>query len=158
MAANSTKSIKSQLFYVSAATTATKVAAVVSASGFSSPASQINISTWDDLSDVFVKGRSQSGTVTVPVIFDATDHAVVEALRISGEVKEFLLVGPVISTGAALATPTVVGSSFTTPTTAESIEFNAYVADFSLDMADNDVWRGTITLQMSGDRVITAIA
>ena len=49
-------------------------------------------------------------------------------------------------------------SSFQAVTTVDNIKFSGYVKDFAIQMQDNDVWRATITIKGSGQRVVTKAA
>ncbi len=48
------------------------------------------------------------------------------------------------------ADPTYAAGTLTPPTGRSSIGFTAYIADVSIDIATNEVVRGTLTLQRSG--------
>lgn len=154
---NATKTKHTTIYVVTGPTEATKIVAVRQAGVPSAAASDIDISHWDDDFDNFVAGRKATGETSLEVVFDATDHAAIEALYQSGESTEFLILAPASDTAAATA-PTVAASAFAAVTTVDNIKFSGYIKDFAVQMADNDVWRGTITIKGSGPRVVTAAA
>lgn len=151
---NATKTKHTTIYVVTGATAATKIVAVKQAGVPSAPASDIDISCWDDDFDQFVSGRRSTGETSLEVIYDATDHAAIEQLYQSGATTQFLVLAPASETAAAAA-PTVTASAFQPVTTVDNIKFSGYVKDFSIQMQDNDVWRATITIKGSGQRVVT---
>ncbi|MNL26969.1 hypothetical protein D3C87_1485330 [compost metagenome] len=46
--------------------------------------------------------------------------------------------------------PTAVASVMQPVATRVSAIFNGYVSDINIDIAGNDIWKGTITIQRSG--------
>lgn len=150
----STKTKHTTIYVATAAAVATKIVGVRQAGVPDGQASQIDISSWDDDFDQFVSGRKSTGSTTIEVIFDAAAHETLEAKYQSGEVMEFLVLAPVSDSAAAVA-PTVTGGAFAAVTAVDSIKFKGYISNFTVAMADNDVWRGTITIQGSGPRTIT---
>ena len=151
---NATKTKHTTIYVVTGATAATKIVAVKQAGVPSAPASDIDISCWDDDFDQFVSGRKSTGEITLEVIYDATDHDPIETLYQSGALAEFLVLAPASDTAEASA-PTVVASAFQPVTAVDNIKFKGYVKDFAVQMQDNDVWRGTITIKGSGQRTVT---
>lgn len=154
---NATKTKHTTIYMVTGATAATKLLAVKQAGVPDGAAAEIDISHWDDDFDQFVGGRKSTGETTIEVIFDATDHAAIEAKYQSGETTEFLVLAPASDTAAAAA-PTVTGSAFNAVTAVDNIKFAGFVKNFAVTMSDNDVWRATITIKGSGKRTITAAA
>lgn len=116
--------------------------------GLGGAADQIDVTCLDATTDrSYVAGLANPGQVSVPFIFkpgEASQQGLF-ALKASGTIIQWL-VG--LSDGSA--NPTVVADAFVVPTGRTSIGFNAYVADVSLDVASNEVVRGTLTLQRSG--------
>ena len=72
-------------------------------------------------------------------------HQRLFVLKESGESLKWLAC---LSDGSA--DPTYAAGTLTPPTGRSSIGFTAYIADVSIDIATNEVVRGTLTLQRSG--------
>lgn len=157
MATNATKTKHTTIYVVTGATAATKIKAVRQSGVPDAAAADVDVSTWDDDFDQFVSGRKATGETTIDVVYDATDHDAIETLYQSGEKTEFLILAPASETAAAAA-PTVVASAFEPVTTVDNIKFSGYVKNFAVNMADNDVWRATITIKGSGARTVTKAA
>lgn len=154
---NTTKTKHTTIYVVTGATEATKIVAVRQAGVPDAAASDIDVSHWDDDFDQFVAGRKATGETTIEVVYDATDHDAIETLYQSGETTEFMVLAPLNDTTPAVA-PTVTASAFAAVTTVDNIKFAGYVKNFAVTMADNDVWRATITIKGSGARTVTKAA
>ena len=142
------KSQKTELFWASAATTATRAVAVSSISGLGGAKDQIETTTLDNASDkTFVAGLGNPGQVTIDFIVHSgeSSHEALLALKDSGEEVSW----GIYSSGAATA-PTAIGSVMQPVVGRSSAIFNGYVADINIDMSGNDVWKGSITIQRSG--------
>lgn len=143
------KTQKTELFWASAATTATRAVGVDSISGLGSGAKdQIETTTLDNAADkTFVAGLGNPGAVQIAFKIRADDpsHSALVALKDAGTVVSW----GVYSSHAATA-PTAVGSVMQTVLARASVIFNAYVSDVSIEVGVNNVWNGTLTLQTSG--------
>ena len=72
-------------------------------------------------------------------------------LKASGEA-----VGWMVCLSDGTAAPTLsVGNELVAPTGRTSIAFSAFVADVVIDIATNEIVRGTLTLQRSGPVTVT---
>lgn len=112
-------------------------------------ASEIDISDFDDDWDQFVSGRKATGSTSIEIIYDADAHEDLEALHASGKVVNLLVTAPVSETeGAEL--PVAVGGVITPPADVVSKQFDGFVQNFAPTVADNDVWRATITIRGTG--------
>jgi hypothetical protein len=141
------KSQKTELYWASAATTATRVVAASSISGLGGAADQIETTTLDNDTDkTFVGGLNNPGQVTVAFNVHSGEvaHEDLFALKASKEVVSWGIYSP----GAT--TPTAVGSAMQVVATRASAIFDGYVADINVDIGSNDVWKGSITIQRSG--------
>ena len=141
------KSQKTELYWASAATTATRAVAVSSISGLGGAADQIDTSTLDNDTDrTFLGGLGNPGQVTVAfnVHSGESSHEDLLALKASKEVVSWGIYGP--GTG----TPTAVGSAMQVVATRASAIFSGYVSDINIDIGENNVWKGSITIQRSG--------
>jgi hypothetical protein len=112
-------------------------------------ASQINDTCLDDLVDEsFMPGLGSPGTITVPFILKPAE-ASHQALFDMKEAKELFGMMVCLSDGAAA--PTLDSNeALVAPNDRTSFAFQAYVADVAIDIATNEVVRGTLTLQRSG--------
>jgi hypothetical protein len=95
----------------------------------------------------YVSGLGNPGQVSVPFVFDpqASSHQALLDLHDTGEVTQWA-----IGFSDGTATPTLVSGQFNFASTRTYAEFDAFVADVSIDVATNEVVRGTMTLQRSG--------
>jgi len=142
------KSQKTELFWASAATTATRAVAITSFSGLGGPRDQIDTSSLDNSEDrTFVSGLGSPSPVTVAfnVHKDEASHTALIALKTSGAVMSW----GIYSSDAATA-PTAVGSVMQGVADRASAIFSGYVSDVNIEIGANDIWKGTITIQRSG--------
>lgn len=142
------KSQKTELFWASAPTATTRAVAITGISGLGGPKDQIDTSNLDNIEDrTFVSGLSSPSPVTVSfnVHKDEASHTALLALKTSGAVVSWG-----IYSSDAVTAPTAVGSVMQGVADRASAIFNAYVADINIDIGGNDIWKGTITLQRSG--------
>jgi len=97
----------------------------------------------------FTAGLGNPGTVTVPFILDpqAASHQALFDLKATGDKVQWL-VG--LSDGTGVPDVTSEGGFDIAAIDRTTIEFTAYVADLNIDIATNEVVRGTLTLQRSG--------
>ena len=96
----------------------------------------------------YVSGLGNPGQVSVPFVFDpsALDHQLLLSMADTGDVTDWM-----IGFSDGTATPTVVSGQLSMATTRTSASFDAFVADVAIDVATNEVVRGTLTLQRSGN-------
>ncbi len=112
-------------------------------------ASEIDISDFDDDWDQFVAGRKATGSTTIEVIYDTVDSEELEALHTTGKTVNFLVTAPKSETeGADL--PEAVDGVITPPTDVLSKQYDGFVQNFAPTVADNDVWKATMTIRGSG--------
>jgi len=95
----------------------------------------------------FISGSRSSTTWNIPFALVPTDstHQELFALESLGEAVPFLIA---LSDGTAA--PTVATGNLTPPTGRTSFRFNGIVMEVGIDIASNDVVRGTLTVQQSG--------
>lgn len=119
-------------------------------SGLGGAANQIDITCLDSAEMEYVRGMQNPGQVTVPINFIPTSasHQALLDLRASGDETSWCLSAPSVSA------PTDVDSDGNLVATATgqkpNITFRAYVSDFTLDVANNDIWRASLTIQRVG--------
>lgn len=124
------------------------VPCITSIDGLSGARQNIDETCFDSIENENAAGRAQPGQVTIGTIFDTADPTFPElvALKDSGE-KIWWAIG-----GSDGTDPPTLGSdgSPDAPTTRTWIIFQAYVADIAWQIAMNNNWRDTLTLQRSG--------
>ena len=104
----------------------------------------------DDMS--YMSGLGDAGTVSVPFILDSEDgsHQRIFELKKTSENLKWI-VG--FSDGAVA--PTVTAGDLVPATGRSWLAFTAYISDLDIDIATNEVVRGTMTLQRSGGYTMT---
>ena len=112
-------------------------------------ASQINDTCLDDLEDEsFMPGLGSPGTMSVPFVLKPAE-ASHQALFDMKAAKELFSMMVCLSDGTA--DPTLDSNdALDAPASRTSFGFQAYVSDVAIDIATNEVVRGTLTLQRSG--------
>ena len=95
----------------------------------------------------YVSGLGNPGQVSVPFVFDpsAASHQTLLELHDSGDVTSFA-----IGFSDGTAVPTITSGEMVFASTRTYAQFDAFVADVAIDVATNEVVRGTLTLQRSG--------
>lgn len=95
----------------------------------------------------FVSGLGNPGQVSVPFVFDpsAASHQTLLDLHDTGAVTEWA-----IGLSDGTAAPTIVSGALAFGTGRTYASFDGFVADINIDIATNEVVRGTLTLQRSG--------
>lgn len=130
------------------------VACPTSIQGLGGPRAQIPTSCLDSNTDEFEAGRIAPSTVSVPFNYipASAAHQALKDLYADGRKISWMVVVP-LADGTANY-PTAVDSDqrlvSTGPTTAE---FLGYISDLTFDGQENNIWRGTMTIQRSGDVV-----
>ncbi|XGB23802.1 hypothetical protein KX924_13825 [Streptomyces sp. II-2-2-2] len=143
------KSKHSQLFIAIGAAEVIKVTRLRSVGFPDGQASEIDISDFDDDWDQFVAGRKATGSTTIEINYDPVDHEKIEALHETGAVVDFLVAAPLSET-AGVPKPVAAAGKITPPTTVVSKQFQGFVQNFAVNVADNDIWKGTITIRGTG--------
>lgn len=112
--------------------------------------SQINDTCLDELEEEsFTAGLASPGAMTVPFVFkpsEASQQALFD-LKASGDKIEWI-----VALADGTAAPTLVVDVFTQPaaTARTSVKMTAFVSEVTIDIATNEVVRGTLSLQRSG--------
>jgi len=152
----SVKTQGSELFFAdSTATTPAmvKMACPTGITGLGGAADQIDTTCLDNIDDrTYVRGLANPGQVSVPFVLNPSEasHKRLFELKASGVSMNWMIC---LSDGTA--DPTYASGSLTAPTGRTSVAFTAYISDVALDIATNEVVRGTLTLQRSGAVVPT---
>lgn len=129
-----------------------KFACPTGISGLGGAKDQIEDTCLDDLVDKsFKSGLGNPGQVSVPFNFipRAGSHQILFDLKESGELLPWMIgledgygVAPTLDSNDLLVAPASPNRT--------SFTFDAYVSDVNIDIATNEIVRGTLTLQRSG--------
>lgn len=148
----SVKSQGTELYFSNIITSSTddfvKMACPTGISGLGGAADQIDVTCLDATEDrSFVRGLGNPGQVSVPFIMKPAEasHQVLFDLKEDGGIVPWIIC---LSDGTAQ--PTMSGGAFVAPAGRTSFKFDAYVSDVNIEVATNEVVRGTLTLQRSG--------
>jgi hypothetical protein len=153
MTTGTLKTQGTELYFISRANSdpeVVKVACPTGISGLGGPADQLDDTCLDGTERTFKRGLGNPGQVSVPINFipSSASHQALIALQTSGENVDWLIG---LSDGTAAPTLDSDGLFVAPPSpTRTSIGFNAYVSDFNIDIATNEIVRATLTLQRSG--------
>jgi len=152
----SVKTQGTELFFVDRSGTPAlvKMAAPTGLSGLGGAADQIDSTNLEDLVDkTFVRGLGNPGLVSVPFILKPSEasHQSLFTFKDSGEVLDWIACLSETATDPTLS----AGNEIVPPTTRTSFTFEAYIADVEIDVATNEIVRGTLTLQRSGAVTVT---
>lgn len=129
-----------------------KFACPTGITGLGGAADQLDDTCLDALVDkTFKRGLGNPGQVSVPFNFIPTNgsHQILFDLLESGDLLPWMIG---MSDGYGIA-PTLDAEDALVPPPAPqrtTLAFNAYVADINIDIATNEIVRGTLTLQRSG--------
>ena len=148
----SVKTQGTKLWFIDTATTSTndfvELACPTGISGLGGAADQIDTTCLNATEDrTFVRGLGNPGQVSVPFVLDpsAASHQVLFDLKAAGTTIPWL-----VGLSDGTAAPTVTADEFVVPTTRTCFGFDAFISDVTIDIATNEVVRGTLTLQRSG--------
>lgn len=159
MTVGTVKTQGSELYFVDTVTTTdidlVKLVCPTGISGLGGAKDQIEITCLDTTSDKeFVAGLGNPGQVTVPfnMIPREHSHQILFDLKEAGTVLKWLALLSESTTAPTIDTD----GNFVVPTNRSSFGFSAYISDVNIDLATNEIVRGTLTLQRSGAVVFTA--
>lgn len=156
MTVGTVRSQGSELFFIDMLTDSNtrlvKLACPTGISGLGGAADQIEDTCLDTVGDrTYKRGLGTPGQVSVPFNFIPTDtgHQLLLDLKDSGDTIPWM-----ISLSDGTADPTIADDhTLVAPASRSSIGFSAYIADVNIDIATNEIVRGTLTLQRSGSIV-----
>ncbi|MBB3806415.1 phage tail tube protein [Xanthomonas cannabis] len=129
----------------------TKFACPTGASGLGGAADQIEDTCLDATTDrTYQRGLGNPGQVSMPFNYIPSNasHDALFALKDSGKVVDWYIglsdgtAAPTLSVDDALVPPLATARS--------GFQFKGYVADVNIDIATNEIVRGTVTVQRSG--------
>lgn len=130
----------------------TKLDCPTGITGLGGVADQIETTCLDATEDkTYVRGLGSPGQVNVPFNLDpaSASHQALFLLKTSGVTVNWM-----VCLSESTTAPTLVAGVLTAPVDRTALAFNAYVADVTIDVATNEVVKGTLILQRSG--VVTA--
>lgn len=127
-----------------------KMACPTGITGLGGAADQIEDTCLDNTTDkTYQRGLGNPGQVSVPFNFVPRDfsHQVLFDLKDAGTVISWLA-----CLSESTTDPTSLDSNdkIVAPNDRSSVAFEAYIADINIDIATNEIVRGTLTLQRSG--------
>lgn len=114
---------------------------------------QINTTCLDETeAETYVAGLATPSTLSVPYHLNPQEssHQVLNKLKANGENTTWMIC---LSDGKGV--PTLSGEDITAATDRTCIKFTAYVSENSIEIATNDVVKGTVSLQRSGTEIWT---
>jgi len=155
MTIGTVKTQGTELFFInvlgSPAAELVKLSCPTGITGLGGASDQIEDTCLDTVGDkTFKPGLGNPGQVSVPfnMIPTADSHQILFELKEAGSVLKWLIC---LSDGTN--DPTLSTGEFVVPTGRTSLAFSAYIADVNIDIATNELVRGTLTLQRSGSVV-----
>lgn len=126
-----------------------KMACPTGITGLGGPADQIDTTCLDNTEDrSFVRGLGNPGQVSVPFVLKPSEasHQALFDMKESGDTF-----GMMIALSDGTDPPTLDSNdALVAPADRTSFGFQGYVSDVNLDIATNEVVRGTLTIQRSG--------
>lgn len=143
----SVKTQGTELFLINV-DTIVKFACPTGITGLGGATDQIDTTCLGNNERTYVQGLANPGQVSVPFNFDPTQasHQILFDLKEAGNNLDWLIG---LSDGTNQPTLNSV-DEFVAPTSRTSAEFVAYISDVNIDIATNEIVRGTLTLQRSG--------
>ena len=129
--------------------TVVKLSCPTGVSGLGGAADQIQDTCLDTTGDkTYLRGLGNPGQVSIPfnLIPRESSHQLLLTLKDAGTVCPWI-----VCLSESATDPTVDSDGlFVAPVDRTSFAFNAYISDVNIDVATNEIVRGTITLQRSG--------
>lgn len=155
MTVGTVKTQGTELFFVdtvsASAASLVKLSCPTGITGLGGAKDQIETTCLDTIGDKeFAGGLGNPGQVSVPFNLIPSDagHQVLLDLKENGAVLDWIIC---LSDGTADPTLASDGLTIVPPAARSSLTFNAYISDVNIDIATNEIVRGTLTLQRSGN-------
>lgn len=114
----------------------------------SGAADQIETTCLDETeAKTYERGLDNPGAVNVPFNLKPSDasHQFVFELKKSGDTVQWM-----VCLSESADPPTLTGGEMTAPTTRTCFEFDGYVSELGIDIATNEIVRGTMVIQRTG--------
>ena len=150
------------IYFVDDTSSTTKVAKMTCPTGITGlmggATDRINITCLDVVGKFreYVGGMADADALNIPFVLHPKDvsHQTLKDLQDTREV-----VGWMVCLSESATDPTLDSNDNLVPVpTRTCLAFDAYVSNFTLDVATNEVVRGTLMLQPSGDTTVTWVA
>ena len=152
MTANTVETKGTRIFFgnVNNSSEILQVACPTAVQGLGGAADQIDITCLSSMEREYKQGLPNPGQVTIPVNFipNSAAHQALVSLKETGTTISWLVMLS-DNTGAGPTTFDSEGRLVSPGPT--SLEFLGYLADFTFDLALNEIVRGTLTVQRSGE-------
>jgi len=134
--------------YSSSTDTVIKMACPTGITGLGGAADQIETTCLEAVEKTFARGLGNPGQVSVPFNFAPSEvsHQLLFDLKDAGVEIEWMAC---LSDGTA--DPTTALGALVAPSARTSVGFVGYIADVNIDIATNEIVRGTLTIQRSGN-------
>ena len=141
-----------RLFFVAADSDRSiqKVACPTGIQGLGGPADQLDTTCLDSEEREFAPGLPNPGQLTIPINFIPTSESHQAILDLQSEGAQGIVSWMIVLSDQAGAPTTKTSDERLISPGATTAEFLGYVADFNIDIATNEIVRGTLTLQRSG--------
>ena len=160
MTLGTVKTQGTELYLVDASVTASqpdliKMACPTGVQGLGGAKDQIETTCLDTVGDKeYAGGLGNPGVVTVPfnLIPREHSHQILLALKKAGNILDWIVCLSESTTQPTLDTDGVI----VPPNDRSSFQFQGYLSDVNIDVATNEIVRGTLTIQRSGDVVFNA--
>lgn len=130
-----------------------KIANVTGGSGVGGEAGTIDTTNLSSTAMEFVAGLKDNGTVSFDVNWDPSEASHVDLDALVGGDNVRLLIA-----GSESTTQPSYSSSYTLPTDRTTIDFTGAVLSFQKDFSTDDIWRGSVSVRVSGAITITPAA
>jgi hypothetical protein len=152
--AGSVKTQGTKLYFVDTMTSSVgaivELACPTGITGLGGAADQIETTCLNATTDrTYTRGLGNPGQVSVPFNLDpsAVSHQILFDLKDEGSTVSWLAC---LSDGTAAPNALDSNDRIVPPAGRTSFGFDAYIADINIDIATNEIVRGTLTLQRSG--------
>lgn len=142
-----------ELFFIDALTVPltpalVKLSCPTGITGLGGAADQIENTCLDNLGDkTFTRGLGNPGQVSVPFNLIPRDvsHRLLFQLKDAGTTIKWM-----VCLSESTTDPTLVTGNIVPAATRSCLAFEGYIADVNIDVATNEIVRGTLTIQRSG--------
>ena len=144
------KSQGTELYFIDAKGELKKLTCPTGITGINSGSkSQINSTCLSDTVDEqFVGGLRSPGAVSIPYNVHRKDesHIALDTLDKSGDLTDFMVC---LSDGTTA--PTLTSGAIIAPTGRTCVAFKAYISENTWDVAQNEIVKGNLSIQRSGE-------
>lgn len=125
-----------------------KLSCPTGVTGLGGASDQIEDTCLDNVTDkTYQRGLGNPGQVTIPfnLVPRDTSHQLLFTLKDDGSVLDWI-----VCLSESTTDPTTGPGGIVAPVDRSSIKFQGYIADVNIDVATNEIVRGTLIVQRSG--------